>query len=538
MNLWKLGCRWGSNTPFFYDFIKDNDIVIGWYDKVYKKNEWLLIADGHSILAFAKVLENPISCLKYPHFQTKFEELKIPYENDLLIAKAQWIELKKEDIFKYKLQQGIVRVKSSETKKQFNRLLSKYMAKIDIESKIDVLEYKKQIILQGPPGTGKTRMAKEIASQLNAERVEIIQFHPSYTYEDFVRGITVKNEGDTIVYKTENKTLAKIAERAYSNYRNHLKDDNTLVKELQLEKHFDVFKDHILDEIEKKEGFLPLTDNIGLINLDTGAFRYKGKSDGWVRNGNRMLFKDILQAYSDGNTERQDLKNNPNLSGLAFQHASYFVRVLNLFQNYIRDNDLNLDTSIREKEPLKKYVLIIDEINRANLSSVLGELIYALEYRGEPVESIYEKEGEGNTLTLSPNLYIIGTMNTADRSVGQIDYAIRRRFAFVDVLPKVLTEEELNKDIKEGEPLLYFDTECFEKVKALFVNENGANSEYLSDEFNPKDVQLGHSYFIYSDDNFKYKLAYEIKPILREYVTDGILKDSGDKKIIEVINSL
>ncbi len=401
-----------------------------------------------------------------------------------------------------------------------------------------LLENKKQIILQGPPGTGKTRMAKEIASKLNAENTEIIQFHPSYTYEDFVRGITVKNEGDTIAYKTENKVLAKIAKKAHTNYKNYLKDDTTLGKELQLEKYFDTFKDHILDEIEKYDGFLPLTENVGLINLDTDAFRYKGKKSGWVKNGNRMLFKDILQTFSDGNTERQHIKNNPNVSGLAFQHASYFVRVLNLFQKFLEDNELTFNNQIQEKEPLKKYVLIIDEINRANLSSVLGELIYALEYRGEPVKSMYEKEGEGNNLILPPNLYIIGTMNTADRSVGQIDYAIRRRFAFVDVLPKILTEEELNKDKKEGEPLLYFATECFEKVKALFVNEDESNSEHLSDEFNPKDVQLGHSYFIYSEDNFRYKLEYEIKPILKEYVTDGILKDNGDKKIMDAINSL
>src|SRR5690606_14650101 len=90
---------------------------------------------------------------------------------------------------------------------------------------------------------------------------------------------------------------------------------------------------------------------------------------------------------------------------------------------------------------LKNYVLIIDEINRANLSSVLGELIYALEYRGEEVQSMYAVDGS-NKLILPPNLYIIGTMNTADRSVGHIDYAIKRRFAFVDVLPQILENDE------------------------------------------------------------------------------------------------
>ena len=83
------------------------------------------------------------------------------------------------------------------------------------------------------------------------------------------------------------------------------------------------------------------------------------------------------------------------------------------------------------KNPNKPYVLIIDEINRANVSAVLGELIYALEYRGAPVKTPYLGD-----IIIPPNLYIIGTMNTADRTIGQIDYAVRRRFAFVPCLPE------------------------------------------------------------------------------------------------------
>src|SRR5690606_16967778 len=117
------------------------------------------------------------------------------------------------------------------------------------------------------------------------------------------------------------------------------------------------------------------------------------------------------------------------------------------------------------------YVLIIDEINRANLPSVLGELIYALEYRFDPnkpeettVESMYSLKNEessevaeGRTLRLPKNLFIIGTMNTADRSVGHIDYAIRRRFAFVEVLPSI---EPIKNSLAK---------EFFEKVSKLFV---------------------------------------------------------------------
>ena len=177
-------------------------------------------------------------------------------------------------------------------------------------------------------------------------------------------------------------------------------------------------------------------------------------------------------------------------------------------------------------DPDNNYVLILDEINRANLSSVLGELIYALEYRGDTVESMYAVN-DSNQLILPSNLYIIGTMNTADRSVGHIDYAIRRRFAFVDVLP-----EDLSSDKK-----IKFDTSLFIQVKELFtIDDFKTRSIYLSQEFDPKEVTLGHSYFIdRSEDGgpMEVRLKYEIKPILLEYVKDGILIGENIKKKIE-----
>ncbi|PWK10112.1 ATPase family protein associated with various cellular activities (AAA) [Psychrobacter immobilis] len=177
------------------------------------------------------------------------------------------------------------------------------------------------------------------------------------------------------------------------------------------------------------------------------------------------------------------------------------------------------------ENPNGKYLLIIDEINRANLPSVLGELIYALEYRGEFVQSMYEYEGTRD-IKLPKNLYIIGTMNTADRSVGHIDYAIRRRFAFYDVLPNASVV--IHKRAKE----------LFDDVARLFDNDNS----YLSSDFDANDVQIGHSYFILSDDEdmtekeleieLKQKIEYEIKPILYEYIKDGVLLDSA-REVVE-----
>ena len=220
-------------------------------------------------------------------------------------------------------------------------------------------------------------------------KYEIIQFHPAYTYEDFVRGIVASSDEGGISYHVENKKLAEIAQEACDN-----------------------------------------------------------------PNGN--------------------------------------------------------------------YVLIVDEINRANLPSVLGELIYALEYRGEAIQTMYE-HNKSRDIKLPKNLYVIGTMNTADRSVGHIDYAIRRRFAFYNVLPNLSVVK--NKKAQE----------LFQEVSSLFDNKS-----YLSSDFDANDVRIGHSYFIPSseamtEDEFeielKQKLKYEIKPILYEYIKDGILLDSAKEVV-------
>ena len=162
--------------------------------------------------------------------------------------------------------------------------------------------------------------------------------------------------------------------------------------------------------------------------------------------------------------------------------------------------------------PKAKFVLIIDEINRANLPAVLGELIYALEYRGKSVNSLYEYEYEGvreRKIKLPNNLYIIGTMNTADRSVGHIDYAIRRRFSFIDVLPDEMYVPDFAKD-------------KFQSVSNLF------EKKFLASEFKRDDVQIGHSYFMASTiEELEIKIKFEVVPILKEYVKDGVLTEEA-----------
>jgi len=398
------------------------------------------------------------------------------------------------------------------------------------EEEIKLLRYKKQIILQGPPGTGKTRMAKMMAKQVlglgeddlkKNEQFKLIQFHPSYTYEDFVRGIVAKpNEnGDGILYEAENKTLGDFAERALKNYQDAQKDTSTYNREKLTKQYFDEFVLSIQDEIDKTDKPIPLTESIGIESVEENGFRIAGMTK--RRTNFPLRFKDVIQGFLDKNKTRQEVRHNENLNTTAMLYASYTYRIINRFRDFLKQNKLSIEKTPQEKPSLKNYILVIDEINHANLSSVLGELIYALEYRGEEVESMYEVK-DSKRLILPPNLYIIGTMNTADRSVGHIDYAIRRRFAFMDVLPKDISDE----------PGIIFHKELFDKVKAFYTKDEGYGfktpSKYLSMEFDPKNVALGHSYFIdksaeQDGASMKMRLEYEIKPILREYVNDGIL---------------
>ena len=397
--------------------------------------------------------------------------------------------------------------------------------KMNIENEIqkytDLLKYKPQIILQGPPGTGKTREAKRIAKALlglgendsleGNEQFKLIQFHPSYSYEDFVRGIVAKpnEEGNGIVYTAENKILGTFAKEAFNNWHKAQQSTQTLKEE----EVFEAFIEHIKEELAQSEDYkYPLTEAVYLFDADDKRFKYKG--DNWEvhSKGLNMKFSEIKKIIDSNTTERKDIIKNYNLEALTRQMSTYFLRIVEKYYEFRKNYKPTVD-----KIPLKNYILVIDEINRANLSAVLGELIYALEYRGEAVQSMYAIEGENN-LILPPNLYIIGTMNTADRSVGHIDYAIRRRFAFVNILPKDLTNELGDQ----------FKSELFDKVTNLF-NSN------LSPEFKKEEVQLGHSYFITKNTPIDIRWEYEIKPILLEYVKDGILVGEG---IETTINNL
>ncbi len=185
-----------------------------------------------------------------------------------------------------------------------------------------------------------------------------------------------------------------------------------------------------------------------------------------------------------------------------------------------------------------KFYLIVDEINRANLATVFGELIYGLEYRNSRVTTPYEvRERATGAITkdiiLGKNLFILGTMNTADKSIDAIDYAIRRRFIFIDspasreVVLGCYRNASGNNDDNSIELFL------FDAVQRLFDSGRFFNNEYQK-----SDVRIGHTYFLrdrrrgYVDAIIEH-FIFQVVPILREYVKDGILDVSENLIPIE-----
>ncbi len=416
------------------------------------------------------------------------------YDYQMLIA-----DLKKQ----FEVYKIVFELNNSKKQKQ---LLNNKQTKV-MRNFTNLLQYKKQIILQGPPGTGKTRLAKELAKTIIYEnKIDSKTFSVKTLTKDFIQSHLV------IGQKIEGK-------------------NNTLFEVVDLQKNVVILKS------ETSKPWKPSYNKI-LDSFNNKLWEIKGRTGGF-KSYEDAIAKYFYEVHLDSisELEKSVIEEKDFLNIIQF-HPSYTYE--DFVRGIVAKPNEELEGIIYEAENKtlgkfaenalndldNKYVLIIDEINRANLSSVLGELIYALEYRGEEVESMYEVDGS-QKLILPPNLYIIGTMNTADRSVGHIDYAVRRRFAFVDVPPEELQDDD---DI-------YFNTADFLRISSLFNDKN------VSNEFEIEAVQIGHSYFIVKksdakyeaqrDELFKIKMEYEVKPILLEYERDGILIGEFDGKPIK-----
>ena len=381
---------------------------------------------------------------------------------------------------------------------------------------LKVIKNKKQIILQGAPGTGKTYVSSEIALSIINDKVknyssrkelmadykkaikggliDFTTFHQSMDYEEFIEGLKPTTDNGNITYEVEDGIFKRMCNKA------KVKSVNN----------FETAYIQLINQI--------IATNNAILVLKTKTGKDFGISVN--RNGNLNLFTGTKQKNKQGTITKDNLLKYISNVKIFVGWESYFWGVINFLKT-----KHNFIQNIVEKE--KKYVLIIDEINRGNVSKIFGELITLLENDKRlnseneiTVTLPYSKEEFG----VPSNLYIIATMNTADRSVGHIDYAVRRRFAFITLQSE---KEKIENFYSFNSLPIELSTEAvslFDKVYKIMEN--------ISPDFSIDDLMIGHSYFMAkTKDELQLKLDYEIKPLLYEYLKDGVLFMSNEETI-------
>lgn len=363
------------------------------------------------------------------------------------------------------------------------------------------------VILYGPPGTGKTynsilraaeiienrkidrySEAKEIFNKNLHDRIEFITFHQNYSYEDFIQGLRPEVDNNaSLAFKKVDGIFKVMADRAMENLVLSAKDPDELSKD-QL---FDIALEKFIDEVQEAESNYKINDATFIMEVEEDAFRYSGEN--WARHagGIRMKFNDLKEFYRNNVTSRKVIKDLKTVSALAKQHATYYFLV---YQKILKHLPKKIDQA--SKIERKNYVLVIDEINRANISRVFGELITLIEpdKRSHGEIPLQAKLPSGDLFIVPSNLYIIGTMNTADKSIALLDIALRRRFEFESMYPKY-----------EIDGYEIYDIDILTKLNEQIVKTKG------------HDFQIGHAYFMGENKKLVSRMNNKVIPLLMEY---------------------
>ena len=181
-----------------------------------------------------------------------------------------------------------------------------------------------------------------------------------------------------------------------------------------------------------------------------------------------------------------------------------------------------------KQNPDKNYYLIIDEINRGVLGRIFGELILTLEYRGLEVHLPDEDE----PLNIPENLYLIGTMNTADRNIALVDHALRRRFLIVEMLPDEKQLNNYHDNKSNSKQIRKLTLDAFKITQEVFYKPGTQDYNPDMNGYNMQDYAVGHTYFMAdNNDELLMNIKHQVIPLLGEYQREGVIIKAAFEKV-------
>ena len=389
----------------------------------------------------------------------------------------------------------------------------------------------KNLIFRGAPGTGKTYLAKEIAADIisngyedkydcltdeQKKQVEFVQFHPSYDYSDFVEGLRPKvNDDGTMGFELQDGIFKRFVDRARKNYEDSQKSKETVEQEVTVQESMTEFFSGIEFAVDT---FKTINGNeFTITGVDDGHINISIPGNASV---NRITLNlDEVRKMLESGQKFEKIKDITTFFGKTFATQGYSYDFA--IYKAIKAKKSTVSKAKAKQEELKKYIFIIDEINRGEISKIFGELFFAIDpgYRGKAGEistqysNLHSDPDE--KFYIPENVYIIGTMNDIDRSVDSFDFAMRRRFRFVELRADEHLEA-INESIEdEGRRL-----EAIRRMAAL--NKEIANVEDLNENY-----QIGAAYFAKLKTlDFDQLWTDYLQPLLQEYI-QGMYDEEG-----------
>lgn len=388
----------------------------------------------------------------------------------------------------------------------------------------------KNIIFRGAPSTGKTYLAKQIAADIisdgyydnyellsdeQKQQIEFVQFHPSYDYSDFVEGLRPRINEGVMLFELQDGIFKKFVAKARANYENSQKTPEIIAKEIEVQEDITSF----LDEVEfGVDQFQTMKGSTFYISSIDGKYIYITIPENNIVNKLSINIVDIKKMLESG-VDFKKVKDISTFFGKTFnvQVYSYYFAI---FQAIKKSRKARIKPTV-ESEKLKKYIFIIDEINRGEISKIFGELFFAIDpgYRGRAgaISTQYSTMSSNEEKFYIPeNVYIIGTMNDIDRSVDSFDFAMRRRFRFIEIkadsttdMLDGLTNININLDSLENDTLKEDALNRMERLNKAIVEVEGLNENY----------QIGAAYFLKLKTlDFNQLWEDYLQPLLQEYI--------------------